>query len=99
MLHNIPVAFLGNEKKYVAGCMESGWISSAGKYVELFGKPLPVLRRGTYDCVLQRHNRAASRSARARRRTGRRSNRAGTAFIAANSVVHCAARAVSLTRN
>jgi perosamine synthetase len=27
---------MGNEKKYVAECMESGWISSAGKYVELF---------------------------------------------------------------
>jgi perosamine synthetase len=39
MLHNIPVAnpvFIGNEKKYVDDCMESGWISSAGKYVELF---------------------------------------------------------------
>lgn len=39
MSYKIPVAnpsFLGNEKKYVADCMESGWISSAGKYVELF---------------------------------------------------------------
>lgn len=39
MSHNIPVAnpfFIGNEKKYVDDCMESGWISSAGKYVELF---------------------------------------------------------------
>lgn len=39
MLHKIPVAntFLtGNEKKYVDDCMESGWISSAGKYIELF---------------------------------------------------------------
>ncbi len=37
----IPVAnpsFIGNEKKYVEDCMESGWISSAGKYVELFEK-------------------------------------------------------------
>lgn len=39
MSYKIPVAntFLtGNEKKYVDDCMESGWISSAGKYVELF---------------------------------------------------------------
>jgi len=39
MLYDIPVAspsFIGNEKKYVDDCMESGWISSAGKYIELF---------------------------------------------------------------
>ncbi len=38
-MYKIPVAvpaFAGNEKKYVDDCMESGWISSAGKYVELF---------------------------------------------------------------
>lgn len=41
MPHEISVAsplFIGNEKKYVNDCMESGWISSAGKYVELFEK-------------------------------------------------------------
>lgn len=35
----IPVAapvLVGNEKAYVMDCMESGWISSAGKYVEKF---------------------------------------------------------------
>jgi perosamine synthetase len=35
----IPVAsptLSGNEKAYVMDCMESGWISSAGKYVEKF---------------------------------------------------------------
>ncbi|MDT7602597.1 MAG: perosamine synthetase [Acidobacteriota bacterium] len=35
----IPVAapvFAGREKEYVADCMDSGWISSAGKYVEMF---------------------------------------------------------------
>ena len=39
MIYEIPVAspcFIGNEKKYVDDCMDSGWISSAGKYVELF---------------------------------------------------------------
>lgn len=35
----IPVAFpalVGNEKKYVLDCLESTWISSNGKYIELF---------------------------------------------------------------
>jgi hypothetical protein len=35
--HLIPVAapvLAGREKEYVADCIESGWISSAGKYVE-----------------------------------------------------------------
>ena len=39
MPYRIPVAapsLIGNEKKYVNDCMESGWISSAGKYIELF---------------------------------------------------------------
>jgi len=39
MPKKIPVAapsMLGNEKEYVDDCMKSGWISSAGKYVELF---------------------------------------------------------------
>ena len=28
--------FSGNEKKYVKNCLDQGWVSSAGKYVELF---------------------------------------------------------------
>ena len=39
MPYDIPVAnpaFIGNEKIYVDDCMDSGWISSAGKYIELF---------------------------------------------------------------
>lgn len=39
MPYKIPVAapsLIGNEKEYVNDCMESGWISSAGKYIELF---------------------------------------------------------------
>ncbi len=35
----IPIAspmLVGNEKEYVLDCMETGWISSGGKYVELF---------------------------------------------------------------
>lgn len=41
MSYEIPVAkpyFNGNEKKYVDDCMDSGWVSSAGKYIELFEK-------------------------------------------------------------
>jgi len=41
MPYRIPVAaptLIGNEKEYVDDCMKSGWISSAGKYVELFEK-------------------------------------------------------------
>lgn len=36
---HIPVAapvFAGKEREYVNDCMESGWISAGGKYVELF---------------------------------------------------------------
>ena len=39
MRKKIPVAspsFAGNEKKYVMDCMDTGWISSAGKYVGEF---------------------------------------------------------------
>lgn len=35
----IPVAspkLVGNEAKYVADCIDTGWLSSAGRYVELF---------------------------------------------------------------
>ena len=35
----IPVAvpnFIGNEKKYVDECIDTTWISSAGKYVTTF---------------------------------------------------------------
>jgi perosamine synthetase len=37
----IPIAkpsFLGNEKKYINECINTGWISSAGKYIENFEK-------------------------------------------------------------
>lgn len=36
---NVPVnrpVFLGNEKKYLIDCIDTGWISSAGKYIEEF---------------------------------------------------------------
>jgi perosamine synthetase len=40
-MYKIPVyqpCLLGNEKKYVNDCLESNWISSKGKYVNLFEK-------------------------------------------------------------
>ncbi|PAQ13676.1 aminotransferase DegT [Bacillaceae bacterium SAOS 7] len=33
-------AFIGNEKKYVLDCIESGWVSSVGKYVDEFEQKL-----------------------------------------------------------
>lgn len=41
LLKWIPVSepnFLGKEKQYVLDCLESGWVSSRGKYIELFEK-------------------------------------------------------------
>lgn len=41
MKEKIPIArpsFLGNEKKYVADAMETGWISSIGPYIDRFEK-------------------------------------------------------------
>ncbi|WP_338778602.1 LegC family aminotransferase [Metabacillus sp. FJAT-52054] len=32
--------FIGNEKKYVLDCIESGWVSSVGKYVDEFERNL-----------------------------------------------------------
>lgn len=39
--NNIPLSepvFGGNEWRYVKDCLDSGWVSSAGKYVDLFEK-------------------------------------------------------------
>ena len=30
--------FVGNEKKYLLKCIKDNWVSSAGKYVDLFEK-------------------------------------------------------------
>jgi perosamine synthetase len=41
MVRNIPLynlIFEGNEKKYLNDCIDSGWVSSEGKYVGLFEK-------------------------------------------------------------
>ena len=39
MQKHIPVAcpvFIGNEKKYAMDCIETGWVSSIGKYIKEF---------------------------------------------------------------
>src|SRR3954452_22720598 len=41
MIENIPVSdldFSGNEMKYLAECIETGWISSEGPFIEKFEK-------------------------------------------------------------
>lgn len=38
-MYKIPVyqpCLVGNEKKYVNDCLDSNWIASKGKYVQLF---------------------------------------------------------------
>ena len=32
--------FVGNEKKYVKNCLDEGWVSSAGRYVDIFEKKI-----------------------------------------------------------
>ena len=32
--------FRGNEWRYVKNCLDKGWVSSAGKYVDLFEKKI-----------------------------------------------------------
>lgn len=45
-MKNIPIAspiFKGNEKKYLMDCIDSGWISSKGEYIEKFEKKVATL--------------------------------------------------------
>ena len=51
----IPVykpSFSGNEKKYLLDCIESGWISSKGKYVQLFEKEFCKFIGGGYSSAV-----------------------------------------------
>lgn len=53
---NVPVntpVFNGNEKKYLMDCIDSGWISSAGAYIEKF-------EEGMSRLVSQKHGVAVS---------------------------------------
>ena len=40
--------FLGNERKYIKNCLDQGWISSAGKYVNIFEKKIAKYTRAKY---------------------------------------------------
>jgi len=44
---SIPVLY-GNEWKYVKECLDSGWVSSAGKFVEIFEQKICAYTRARY---------------------------------------------------
>ncbi len=48
---NTPV-FNGNEKKYLMDCIDTGWISSAGKYIELFEEGMANLVEQKYGVAV-----------------------------------------------
>ena len=51
----IPVykpEFIGNEKKYLMDCIDSGWISSKGKYVNLFEENFSHFLGGGYSSAV-----------------------------------------------
>lgn len=51
----IPVykpEFCGNEKKYLINCIDSGWISSKGKYVNLFEEKFSEFLGGGYSSAV-----------------------------------------------
>ena len=55
-MYKIPLSepsFSGNEWKYVKECIDDGWVSSAGKFVDLFEKSVSLYTRSKYSvaCV------------------------------------------------
>ena len=38
----------GNERKYIKNCLDQGWVSSAGKYVDIFEKKIAKYTRAKY---------------------------------------------------
>ncbi len=38
----------GNERKYIKNCLDQGWVSSAGKYVDIFEKKIEKYTRAKY---------------------------------------------------
>jgi perosamine synthetase len=48
---NTPV-FRGNEKKYLNDCIDTGWISSEGKYVDLFEKSIAEIADREYGVAV-----------------------------------------------
>ena len=45
--------FAGNEQKYIKNCLDQGWVSSAGKYVDIFEKKIAKYTGAKYTiaCV------------------------------------------------
>ena len=41
--------FTGNERKYVKNCLDKGWVSSAGKYVDIFEKKIAKYTGAKYS--------------------------------------------------
>lgn len=48
---NVPV-FNGNEKKYLMDCIDTGWISSAGSYIEKFEEGMACLTGQKYGVAV-----------------------------------------------
>ena len=51
MKKNIPLStpyFFGNEKKYVNECIDTEWVSTAGKYVENFEHKIQKYTKSKY---------------------------------------------------
>ncbi|MFO0388306.1 MAG: LegC family aminotransferase [Alphaproteobacteria bacterium] len=44
--------FSGNEKKYVSSCIDDGWVSSVGAFVDKFEQDLAVFCGAKYACVV-----------------------------------------------
>ena len=40
--------FVGNEQKYIKNCLDRGWVSSAGKYVDIFEKKITKFTGAKY---------------------------------------------------
>ena len=45
--------FAGNERRYIKNCLDQGWVSSAGKYVDIFEKKIAKYTGAKYTiaCV------------------------------------------------
>ena len=40
--------FQGNEKQYVLNCIKDGWVSTSGKFLNLFTKKLQKITKSKY---------------------------------------------------
>ena len=51
MKNIIPIhepAFFGNEKKYINSCITQGWVSTSGKFINLFEKKICKITKSKY---------------------------------------------------